>query len=104
MHKWLLAIFALLLTSCATSSIETGANLIEKTSVTQSGNSELKMEAGPDMGGESTYGDLQPVRAALENYGLAPELANQVWLNSDQPLRLADLRGNVVLIEMWTFG
>src|SRR5688572_8057485 len=34
----------------------------------------------------------------------APELANEVWLNTDQPLRLADLRGKVVALEMWTFG
>ena len=31
-------------------------------------------------------------------------LNNQVWLNTDQPLRLADLRGKVVLVDMWTFG
>jgi len=43
-------------------------------------------------------------RADLEDYGAAPELTNEVWLNTDQPLRLADLRGNVVLLEMWTFG
>ena len=40
----------------------------------------------------------------LPNLGNAPELENQVWINTDQPLRLADLRGKVVLLEMWTFG
>jgi hypothetical protein len=40
----------------------------------------------------------------LKNYGPAPELKNEVWLNVEQPLRLADLRGKVVLIDMWTFG
>ncbi len=40
----------------------------------------------------------------LTNLGPAPELTNQVWLNTDQPLRLADLKGKVVLLEMWTFG
>jgi hypothetical protein len=40
----------------------------------------------------------------LPNLGPAPELTNEVWLNSDQPLRLADLKGKVVLLEMWTFG
>ncbi|MGD8458246.1 MAG: redoxin domain-containing protein [Anaerolineales bacterium] len=34
----------------------------------------------------------------------APELNNEVWLNSEVPLKLADLRGQVVLLEMWTFG
>jgi hypothetical protein len=46
----------------------------------------------------------QPVEVELKNYGPAPELTNEVWLNTAQPLRLADLRGKVVLIDMWTFG
>lgn len=41
--------------------------------------------------------------SALKDYGLAPELHNKVWLNVEHPLRLADLRGKVVLLEMWTF-
>ena len=44
------------------------------------------------------------VRADLDDLGLAPELVNEVWLNSQGALRLADLRGKVVLLEMWTFG
>ena len=40
----------------------------------------------------------------LQNYGAAPELNNEVWLNADKPLRLAELRGKVVLIDFWTFG
>ena len=42
--------------------------------------------------------------ADLPDLGKAPELENQVWLNTDQALRLEDLRGNVVLLDMWTFG
>lgn len=42
--------------------------------------------------------------AALPNLGPAPELENEIWLNTDRPLRLAELRGKVVLIDMWTFG
>jgi len=41
---------------------------------------------------------------ALPDLGSAPELTNDTWLNVDAPLRLADLRGKVVLLEMWTFG
>jgi thiol-disulfide isomerase/thioredoxin len=40
----------------------------------------------------------------LPDLGLAPELTNETWLNVDAPLRLADLRGKVVIVEMWTFG
>ena len=42
--------------------------------------------------------------ASLPDLGPAPELTNETWLNVDAPLRLADLRGKVVAIEMWTFG
>ena len=40
----------------------------------------------------------------LEDLGPAPELENEVWLNSEESLRLSDLRGEVVLLDMWTFG
>ena len=52
--------------------------------------------------------DLQPApvmnRSSLPDLGPAPEFVNEVWLNADAPLRLADLRGKVVAVEMWTFG
>jgi thiol-disulfide isomerase/thioredoxin len=41
---------------------------------------------------------------SLPDLGPAPELTNTTWLNVDAPLRLADLRGKVVGLEMWTFG
>ena len=43
-------------------------------------------------------------RSSLKDLGAAPELENEVWLNTETPLRLADLRGKVVLLDMWTFG
>src|SRR5664279_49277 len=43
------------------------------------------------------------VKANLRDYGAAPELNNAVWLNTPGPLKLADLRGQVVLLNMWTF-
>jgi len=45
-----------------------------------------------------------PKPASLPDLGPAPELTNDTWLNVDAPLRLADLHGKVVLVEMWTFG
>lgn len=53
-----------------------------------------------------------PVKTAVENstisnlpdLGIAPELTNTIWINTTDPLRLGDLRGKVVIIEMWTFG
>jgi hypothetical protein len=45
-----------------------------------------------------------PTSASLSDLGPAPELTNEVWLNVDAPLRLANLRGKVVAIDMWTFG
>ena len=46
----------------------------------------------------------KPTLGFLKNLGPAPELTNEVWLNADKPLHLADLRGKIVLIDMWTFG
>ena len=43
-------------------------------------------------------------RADLPDLGVAPELNNEVWLNTDQPVRLADVRGKVIVLDMWTFG
>jgi len=40
----------------------------------------------------------------LPDLGPAPELDNTVWLNVRSPLHLADLRGRVVALDMWTFG
>ena len=40
----------------------------------------------------------------LPDLGEAPEFRNDVWLNSEEPVKLADQRGKVVLLEFWTFG
>src|SRR5512140_158458 len=40
---------------------------------------------------------------SLPDLGPAPELQNRTWLNTNAPLHLADLRGRVVGVEMWTF-
>jgi hypothetical protein len=46
----------------------------------------------------------EPSRAEYPDLGAAPELVGDAWLNTSSPLRLADLRGKVVLVDMWTFG
>jgi hypothetical protein len=42
--------------------------------------------------------------ADFPDLGIAPELSNDIWINTSTPLRIADLRGKVVLLDMWTFG
>ena len=59
-----------------------------------------QVEAEP---GPGPTEDQSKLLASLQGYGPAPELHNEVWLNSE-PLELADLRGKVVMVEFWTFG
>lgn len=57
--------------------------------------------------GTENFQQIQPAMqnsSSLPDLGPAPELTNTIWLNVDEPLRLADLHGRVVLLEMWTFG
>lgn len=43
-------------------------------------------------------------RADYPDLGTAAELVGDTWINVDAPLRIADLRGKVILLDMWTFG
>lgn len=66
----------------------------------------------PNAGASQQPSPLDPANATepgmqksnLPDLGPAPELTNETWLNVESPLRLADLRGKVVLLDMWTFG
>jgi thiol-disulfide isomerase/thioredoxin len=40
----------------------------------------------------------------LPDMGEAPPIEGEIWLNVDEPLQWEELRGQVVLVEMWTFG
>jgi len=48
--------------------------------------------------------DDQSVLPSLPDLGAAPELTNEIWFNTPKPVRLVDLRGKVIILEMWTFG
>ena len=41
---------------------------------------------------------------SLANMGPAPEIENEIWLNTDAPIPLSSVEGKVVLLEFWTFG
>ena len=98
-HKFLLVVGILL----------AGCSLGEDRGVVQSQAEPTKaMEADAastqtsDSASQPTIQSQPPV--PLSDLGPAPELTNDIWLNTEHPLRLADLRGTVVLLEMWTFG
>ncbi len=65
---------------------------------------EPEIDAAQSELGEAPSVLVPQIHVQLEDLGPAPELHNEVWLNTDQPLRLAELRGQVVLLDMWTFG
>jgi hypothetical protein len=60
----------------------------------------LQQESPENPGPSPEQLDLLDSLAVL---GKPPELQNQTWLNSD-PLKLAELRGQVVIVEFWTYG
>jgi hypothetical protein len=83
MKRWLGLFMAIVLSACASPATPSGpAGKVANTAVPTA------------TAGRANYPDL----------GTAPELAGDTWLNTTVPLRLANLRGKVVLVEMWTFG
>lgn len=100
-----LVLFTLLLAACSppvsnlvlntpSQTVEAASDILQLTPRASSANPPTEMP-----------GDASPTgQADLPDLGPAPELLNEVWLNTDQALRLADLGGKVVLLDMWTFG
>lgn len=107
MKRFWILILTLLLVACSSTNIE--AELPRKTAVQDIG---LTVENVPatntisptEMPKIQSTPSPDLYRADYQDFGPAPELENETWLNADRPLRLADLRGQVVLVEMWTFG
>ena len=90
MRRYLIVVLCLLLTACS------GTLITPRDEVTSQTVEPEKIE------GHIIREDESP--AGLPDLGEAPELENEIWLNVDRPLRLGDLRGKVVLLDMWTFG
>ena len=58
----------------------------------------------PDISAENTEGD-EAEDGSLAGTTPAPEFPDGLdWLNTDQPLSIADLRGKLVLLDFWTYG
>jgi len=100
MKRWILAGLVLFLAGCVgLSGTQPGAGDAEPSEAPPTEAAEATSEPRP------TLTQLPAeVKADLPDLGEAPELENEVWLNTDQPLRMVDLRGKVVLLDMWTFG
>jgi cytochrome c biogenesis protein CcdA len=63
-------------------------------------------EGAPPLVAAARGADPDPADAlGLPNAGPAPELRGiSAWFNTPSPLRLADLRGKVVLLDFWTYS
>jgi thiol-disulfide isomerase/thioredoxin len=90
LHQWLVGGLALMLSGCSAISAMFSDGMVK---------------VDPSAAG-GKGADVKPVRADLPDYGLAPEVTNTVWLNTEgeKRLTLTDLRGKVVLLNFWTFG
>lgn len=101
MRKWIPALLALMLAGCSTLVVQPPGDIPPP--------SKKEAQPSPDQPNDAAQAmddgaGVTLARANLPSLGPAPELENEVWLNSDGPLRLSELRGQVVLLDMWTFG
>jgi hypothetical protein len=63
-----------------------------------------RLSSHPDSGDPAMTDNSIPEFADFPDLGKAPEFTNDIWLNTNNPLRITDLRGKVILLDMWTFG
>jgi hypothetical protein len=100
MKRWIIFLLVFPLVACSQVSPDQGPESTSNQPANQEGNIERESPL-PAIPTDTP----QPVNLAeLPDLGKAPELTNEVWFNTDAPLRLADLGGKVVLLDMWTFG
>jgi hypothetical protein len=59
---------------------------------------EPEPEVKEELTGETS--SKSPGLLHLPDLGIAPELTNETWLNTSEPLRLSRLRGKVVIVEI----
>jgi hypothetical protein len=91
----MLAMLAILMSACSPGTRLSGASRTPAT--------DAALPTAQVSEGSSPNSEQLGLLKSLKRQGAAPELGNQVWLNSP-PLRLAELRGKVVVIDFWTFG
>ena len=110
-HGFVILLFVLVLSACSQATGDPSPVEVSPTEPAELPPPQVQVRVSPTRVEEtelSTATQAPPtpstVRASLDDLGPAPELTNQVWINVDRPLRLAELRGSVVLLEMWTFG
>lgn len=99
-------VLSLLLSGCSAPSLTTpAAQILEQTPIQSQSisQSQSTTQSQPLSDTVAVLTPEQQLLASLPNRGAAPELFNETWLNSP-PLKLAELRGKVVLIKFWTFG
>ncbi|OGO37806.1 MAG: hypothetical protein A2W35_04635 [Chloroflexi bacterium RBG_16_57_11] len=96
MKPWILLAFSLILVACTST--------VASTQSTQSARVvPFSPTASVERSKPSNTEEIT-VMSVYPDLGPAPELAGNVWLNSQGSLHLSDLRGKVVLVDMWTFG
>lgn len=59
---------------------------------------------GPDAGPEKLKSITKPAPAPYQQTVAAPDFTGATgWLNVDQPLSIAELKGKIVLVDFWTY-
>ena len=61
-------------------------------------------QGNPNPAQPAAQGSQSGYVSNMPDFGVVPEFSNESWLNTDVPLRLSNLRGKVVLLDMWTFA